>query len=160
MNPHCFAINTFFPRGQRLLWAGCNQTPLKLSSQRQYIYFFIDIRLPRVFNHLSISTTVTGWACHQNALMIKGKRCPGDWKKNLFHWRQLRITHYSFCSFRNLWSFERLGLWLTERSAWEARLKSAFWKWRSSLTAFLSSTETYAMWDQESTSQTQTIAYW
>lgn len=89
------------PRGPRLLWAGCSQTWLKqcgLSSQRQYISLFIYWH-PAAW-HPNTTTTVTGWACHQNALMIKGKRCPGDWKKTLFHWRQLRITHYSFCSFK------------------------------------------------------------
>lgn len=91
------------PRGPRLLWAGCSQTWLKqcgLSSQRQYISLFIYWH-PAAW-HPSTTTTVTGWACHQNALMIKGKRWPGDWKKTLFHWRQLRITHYSFCSLKSV----------------------------------------------------------
>lgn len=88
------------PRGQRLLWAGCSQTWLKqcgaFKSKAEYFFIYWH---PAAWQP-STTTTVIGWACYQNALMIKGKRCPGDWKKMLFHWRQLRITHYYFCSFR------------------------------------------------------------
>lgn len=61
-----------------------NWSHLGLSSQGQYNYLFIGIRLPRAFNLSSTTTTVTGWACHQNALMIEGKKIPRRLKEKAF----------------------------------------------------------------------------